>query len=169
MASSHPHDVLIDTVIRVSFAAVILLAAFMLRATWQAAPGAAPCSVQTCLPSGRFITWHDAWDAKRNLQGQVLIVDVRARKRVGSGSLMPAFDAHVPFLEDSAAKDDPGAMTFHTDFALGVDEALRASNLKHDAPVMVLCESRRCGELAAVLLEEHGYSHVFAIVGDVSR
>ena len=168
MHTDHPHDAFIDTVARVSFVAVVALAMFILGASWHAAPAAPPCAVEKCLPSGRYIWWYDAWRAKRELQGQVLVVDIRARNRVGSGSLMPGFDAHVPFLMDAAASEDDAAMMFHDDFAFRVDEALRGMNLRHDAPVMVLCESRRCGELAAILLEEHGYSHVFAITGDVA-
>ena len=125
---------------------------------------ASGCSAPSCLRAGQSIRWYEAWRVKRELQRQALLLDIRSGTRPGSGSLIPRFDAHVAFVEFDGGAIGPGAMRFHAGFPDRVDDIVREVGLRESDPIMVLCDTPYCGELAAVLLQERGYSHVHAIV-----
>ena len=104
------------------------------------------------------VTWHKAASTKRSLGGRVLMLDIR---RAVTSDPDATFDARAPFVDQDA--DDNGQMRFHAGFALQADEALRAAHLTHGTPVFLVCDNSRCGDLAAVLLHEHGYERLFVI------
>jgi hypothetical protein len=68
-------------------------------------------------------------------------------------------DVKAPFVESNG----PSGMTFHTDFANKVDDALRAAGMSHDEPVILLASSVEHSVLAALLLQERGYTAVLVV------
>jgi rhodanese-related sulfurtransferase len=164
----HPHDRMVDAVVSVSFAIALVIMVAMFNVSYSAHAEQIGCASLACVRADQFIPWFEAWRMKREMRRDALLLDIRSRERVGSGSLIPAFDAHVPFMKVKAGvTPEPGTERFHPDFTLGVDTQLRTRHLEHWDPVMLLCDSRRCGELAALLLQEHGYSRVLVVVDDV--
>lgn len=107
------------------------------------------------LPVGSHVTWRKAAGIKRALGGRVLVLDIRRRATSAADTV---FDARVPFVDQEA--EQVGLMTFHVEFALQADDALRAAHLTHSSPVYLVCDDRRCGDLAAALLHEHGYERL---------
>ena len=118
----------------------------------------APAHGADRVPVADHFTWRKAASTKRSLGGRVLVLDIR---RNATASPATAFDAHVPFVDQEA--DENGQMTFHTDFTMKADDALRAAHLKHSSPVFLVCDDSRCGDLAAALLHEHGYERLYVV------
>ena len=123
----------------------------------------AGCASSNCLRPEQILNWYDAWRMKRDMQRGALLLDIRSAVRTGSGSLIPQFDRRVPFVEHDGGAAGPGTMRFHADFTTRVDEALRAQGLRTSDPVLLQCETPYCGELAALLLQEYGYTRVFVV------
>ena len=114
------------------------------------------CDNSTCVSPRQLVTASDARALKRRLGGHALVVDI------GSTTEGAAFgsDVKAPFVESSA----PSGMTFRTDFADKVDDALRATRMGHDEPVILLAPSLEQSVLAALLLQERGYTAVLVVL-----
>lgn len=113
------------------------------------------CDNSTCVSPRQLLTASDARALKRRLGGHALVVDL------GSTTEGAAFgsDVKAPFVESTA----PSGMMFRTDFADKVDDALRASGMSHDEPVILLAPSLEQSVLAALLLQERGYTAVLVV------
>jgi rhodanese-related sulfurtransferase len=124
------------------------------------------CASPDCLATRQLITVQEAWRIKRQLRARALLVDIRSAAE-SSTSLPLASDAQVPFME--AVADSAGAqgttprMEFRIDFGHNVDEALRAAQMRHEDPVILMSQSRERAVLAALLLQERGYSRVLVM------
>jgi rhodanese-related sulfurtransferase len=124
------------------------------------------CRSSACLTPAQFLTSDQAAWMKR--QTAVLVVDIRAPTEPANAFPRLESDAHVVFMQRgtvsaaNAIARSPG-MEIRMDFGTNVDDALRAARLKHDAPVMLVSQSMERSMLAALLLQERGYSRVFIV------
>ena len=100
---------------------------------------------------------------KRRLGAHALLVDIRSPGERGR-RLPVACDVEAPFLESVTAS----GMQFHADFAERVDEGLREVHMGHDEPVIIVSASVERAVLAALLLQERGYTGVL-VMYDWSR
>jgi rhodanese-related sulfurtransferase len=115
------------------------------------------CRSADCLGPWQVVTMDEGLRMKRQFGERAMLVDVRSNSAAVRGSLIPT-DTHVAFVR----RESP--VEFQVDFMTNVDEALRARHLAHDAPVIVYAGSREYGILAALLLQEHGYSKIYVAV-----
>ena len=128
----------------------------------------ADCSSISCVSPRQLITPKEAWRMKRESGGRLLLVDIRARSELASAGMPIGGDVQVPFMKaGSNGASRAGAtapeVEFRTDFASSLDEALLAAQLRHTDPVVLMSPSRERAVLAALLLQEHGYSRIFVM------
>lgn len=113
------------------------------------------CDNAACISPRQLVSATDARALKRRLGGHALVVDTGSTTEgVAFGS-----DVKAPFVESAV----PSAMTFRMDFADKVDDALRAAGMGHDEPVILLSPSIEHSVLAALLLQERGYTAVLVV------
>ena len=159
-------------------AALILLAVIMfVAAVWPDSREsesawkrhvAVNCRSADCLSPAQVLTPQRAGWMKRELGDRVLVVDIGTPGEPRKNAHRVSIDAYVPFMEPASASrssdiaDSPG-LTFRTDFCRSVDEALRAGRLRHGEPVILLSPSMERTMLAALLLQEYGYSNILVI------
>jgi rhodanese-related sulfurtransferase len=122
------------------------------------------CASTACLRPDQLVTWYTARRMKGESMRDLLLLDARSAGRVEPGLLVHAFDAHVPFVEFNGGDAGPGAMRFHADFTNRVDDIVRQRGMRASDRIIVLCDTAYCGSLAALLLQEHGYSELLVIV-----
>ena len=125
------------------------------------------CESPTCLATRQFIAAKDAWRMKRQLGNRALLVDIRASAEARA-RLAPDGDVHVPFMEPMAASAAGNGATgermeFRIDFGPNVDEALRAAHMGHDDHVILMSPSPERAVLAALLLQERGYTRILVM------
>ncbi len=110
------------------------------------------CASAECVSPRQLIAAADARALKRRLGAHALVVDTAPE----TGGTAFGSDVKAPFVESNG----PSGMTFHADFANLVDDALRAAGMGHDEPVILLASSVEHSVLAALLLQERGYTAV---------
>jgi rhodanese-related sulfurtransferase len=118
----------------------------------------AQCDSRDCVSPRQLVTLSEADLMKRRLGSHALVVDIRSEGEVTPGLSMGA-DVLAPFLDRSGV---PG-MDFRIDFADKVDDALRAARMGHDEPVILVSPSVERSVLAALLLQERGYSGILVL------
>ena len=116
------------------------------------------CKSAACLSPAQLISPSEALRTKRRLGSHALLVDIRAKAEAPAGLAMGS-DAQIPFMEPVGTS----GMEFSIDFGEKVDEALRASHMGHDEPVVIMSPSTERSVLAALLLQERGYSGVLVM------
>jgi len=114
------------------------------------------CASTECVSPRQLIGAADARALKRRLAAHALVVDI-ASETAGTAF---GSDVKAPFVESRG----PNGMTFHADFADKVDDALRAARMGHDEPVILLAPSLEQSVLAALLLQERGYTAVLVVL-----
>lgn len=119
---------------------------------------AANCRSANCLSPMQILTPERAAWMKRELGGRVLVVDIGMPGEPPKTAPRVHVDAYVPFTE-TVFPD----VLFRIDFCGNVDEVLRAAGLRHDQPVILVSPSMERTMLAALLLQEHGYSNILAM------
>ena len=158
-------------------AALIVLAVVLFLATsWPEARASeaawkrhvvANCRSAECLSPMQVITPERAFWMKRELGARVLVVDIGAPAEPKKNGRKVPVDTYAPFAEaafpGSNGLADSAELTFRIDFCRNVDEALRAARLGHGEPVVLLSPSMERSMLAALLLQEHGYSHILVM------
>jgi rhodanese-related sulfurtransferase len=120
----------------------------------------AHCESPECLSPRQVISANEARRAKRRWAGHTLIVDIRSPDEMADGTA-PASDVHVPFMEPSRVKGAP--MDFRIDFGNNVDNALRSAHMWHDEPVILVSPSPERSVMAALLLQERGYTRILVV------
>jgi rhodanese-related sulfurtransferase len=135
----------------------------------RAAPsGTVNCHSADCLAPRQIVSPREAWRMRRLSHDHALLVDVRGPAETFYNGMPLGVDAQIPFTEPAvpfawnAAEDGP-QMEFRTDFRWRMDEVLRAKHVRHDEPVILLCRTGERAVLAALLLQEHGYSNVYIV------
>ena len=113
------------------------------------------CHARSCVAPDQLIGAADARSLKHRLGAHVLLVDISSTG--GPTALMP--DVHAPFVESA----DASGMQFRIHFGDEVDDALRAARMTHDEPVIVMAPSVELSVLAALFLQERGYSDIRVI------
>lgn len=184
MATNYPfgldreeHDFATRWASSILLAALVVLAVVLfLAAAWPGARASeaawmrhvvANCRSQECLSPAQVLSADYARAMKRELGNRVLVVDIGTPGEPQKNARMPV-DAYVPFMEPGSAWDSSAAatsteLTFRIDFCTNVDDALRAAHLRHEQPVILLSPSMERTMLAALLLQEHGYSYVLVM------
>ena len=126
------------------------------------------CRSPICLSPAQIVTAEQAGWMKRQLGGRVLIVDIGTRTERASTIAAAPADAFIPAMEavkpsaSNPIAETPG-MAFRVEFGNQVDDALRAAGLEHDQPVVLMSPSMERSVLAALLLQERGYSRILVI------
>lgn len=113
------------------------------------------CESASCVSTRQLIGTREALAIKRRFGGYALLVDIRSAAD-RAVPLPLSFDLEAPFVQASG----PGGMEFRLDFAEKVDNAMRAARMGPDDPIVVLSPTPEHGVLAALLLQERGYSGV---------
>jgi hypothetical protein len=116
-----------------------------------------------CLSPRQIVGTSEAVLMKRRLGPHALLVDVRSPGERGP-HLSIESDVNAPFMESYGAS----GMQFRIDFGDRVDTALRAARMTHDEPVIIMAPAIDRGVLAALMLQERGYSGVL-VMYDWSR
>ena len=116
------------------------------------------CHSSACLSPRQLVTGAEARQMKRRLGSHALIVDTRAPGS-GAGRFGPGVDARAPFIE----KVTPLGPEFRVDFGHRMDEAMRDARMAFDDPVLVTAPSLEHSVLAALFLQERGYSNVLVV------
>ena len=122
------------------------------------------CKTADCVSPRQVITLSDALRMKRRLAGHVLLVDIRAKAESDAGFSM-ASDLQAPFME----RVNASGMEFRIDFGDKVDHALRAAHMAHDDHVILMSPSTERSVLAALLLQERGYTGVLVVADNSTR
>jgi rhodanese-related sulfurtransferase len=126
------------------------------------------CTPGPCLAPSQLITATQAWRMKLDPNEDALFIDIRGRAEAYYRGTPASIDAQVPFLQPTPGFDwnaglQEPELEFRNDFAGNVDEALRAAHLRHTDPVVLLCGSGDRAPVAALLLQEYGYSQVYVV------
>jgi hypothetical protein len=119
-------------------------------------PGVAEtCASADCVSPRQLIAAADARALKHRLGAHALVVDIAPE----AGGTAFGSDVKAPFVESNG----PSGMSFHADFANRVDDALRTAGMTHDEPVILIASAVEHSVLAALLLQERGYSAVLVV------
>ena len=110
------------------------------------------CRGPECLAPRQFVTQTQAVWSQRN--GPVLVVDIRERTEPPANYGDLRIDATIPLMENGE---------FRIPFGHEVDEALRAARVRHQQPVILVSPSVGRSILAALLLQERGYSRILIL------
>jgi rhodanese-related sulfurtransferase len=156
----HPKPVTLFVVIAIGVALVLaFVAAMSARGSPEPAVRglSAQCESRDCVSPRQIITLSEAELMKRRLGSHALVVDMRSDGEVAA-RLSTGADVRAPFIERAAP-----ALEFRLDFADKVDEALRTAGMKHDEPVILVSPSLERSVLAALLLQERGYSGILVL------
>jgi hypothetical protein len=123
------------------------------------------CDSPSCVSPRQVLTTDEARQMKRYLGDHALLVDIRGAADAPAGLALGS-DLRVPFMEPVVASI-PGSgandsqMEFRIDFAPNVDEALRAAHMRHGQPVILMSPFTERAVLAALLLQERGYTRIY--------
>jgi hypothetical protein len=116
------------------------------------------CDSRDCVAPHQLITSAEALRLKRLLSDSALLVDIRAAAEAPAALALRG-DVRAPFMQPAGES----GMEFRADFGHNVDEALRAAGMRHDEPVILMSPSVERAVLAALLLQERGYSSVLVV------
>jgi hypothetical protein len=125
----------------------------------------ADCDAPSCVSTRQVVTTDEALQMKRYLGDRALLVDIRGAADAPAGLALDS-DVRVPFMEPVVASI-PGSgaidsqMEFRIDFGPNVDEALRAAHMRHGQPVILMSPFTERAVLAALLLQERGYTKIY--------
>lgn len=123
------------------------------------------CDSPSCLSTRQIVTTDEALQMKRYLGANALLVDIRSSAEASTG-LGLGSDARVPFVAPVVASNagdgaSDSQMEFRIDFGPNVDEALRAAHMRHGQPVILMSPFTERAVLAALLLQERGYTKIY--------
>ena len=110
------------------------------------------CHERSCVAPDQLMSAASARSLKHHLGAHALLLDISSTG--GPTALTP--DVRAPFVESV----DASGMQFRIGFGDDVDNALRAARMTYDEPVIVMAPSVELGVLAALFLQERGYSDV---------
>jgi len=128
----------------------------------------AECDSSACLTPRQLIRSDEAERMKRYFGDRALFIDIRGRGEAPASRRGIVVDATVAFMDGAPViAANPGVEIphpeFRIDFTYNVDEILRARHGRHDDPLIVIAPTVGRAVLAALLLQEHGYSKVFVV------
>ena len=128
----------------------------------------ANCRSAECISPLQVLTPNRAGWMKREMGGLALVVDIATPGETQRNAWRVPVDAYVPFMEPgsvsgSNALVDSPEMTFRLDFSERMDEAMRGAHLGYDRPVILVSPSMERSLLAALLLQEHGFTNILVM------
>jgi len=157
----HPARAIPYVLVALLIAFLFTLAAAMAERTEHATRShgvAERCDSPDCVSRRQLITSAEALRLKRLLANHALLVDIRAGSEAPASTALRS-DVQATFMQPTAES----GMEFRTDFGNNVDEAVRAAGMRHDETVILMSPSTERGVLAALLLQERGYSSILVI------
>lgn len=116
------------------------------------------CDSPSCVSPRQLIGASEALLMKRRLGTHALLVDVGSLQETPP-LIAIASDLHAPFMEPTHGL----GVEFRLDFAEKVDEALRNAHMGPDEPIILMSPSVERSVLAALLLQERGYTGVLVM------
>jgi len=128
----------------------------------------ANCRTAECISPLQVLTPDRAGWMKREMGGLALVVDIATPGEPQKDAWRVPIDTYVPFMEPgrssgwSVIADSP-EMVFRTDFCARMDEVMRSAHLAYDRPVILVSPSMERSLLAALLLQEHGFTNVLVM------
>ena len=111
------------------------------------------CHSSECLSPRQFVNSHHATWMRRDTKALVVDIGESTEPAATRGGMQA--DARIPFTEQGE---------FRIPFGNEVDDALRGAGLKHEQPVLLVSPSTERSILAALLLQERGYSRILVVV-----
>ena len=149
--------------------AVIVALMFAFALAFREEPGADPqirgvwadCDSSVCVSPRQLVPASDVPLMKRRLGNHALVVDIRSAAEA-PGRFTTGADQRIPFMETTGAS----GMEFRIDFANNMDDAMRSAHMGFNEPVILTSPSVERTVLAALLLQERGYSGI-RVVRDV--
>ena len=126
------------------------------------------CHPGPCLDAAQFITARQAWQMKRSLGDDMLLVDIRGRAEAFFARMPSGADAQVAFMEPvpqlawNVAAQEP-ELEIRLDFVHKLDEVMRALRIPYDRPVVLMSPAPGQAVVAALLLQENGFSRVYVV------
>lgn len=165
----HPRTAMRFVIVVSLFALLFTLAASLPGRTARqpSMPGVTEaCESPACLSPRQLITAREARYIK-GLAHHALLVDIRAPAEAPARLALDS-DAHVPFMEPAAATaagngGRDAQMEFRLDFGPNVDQVLRDAHMRHDDPVILMSPVPERAVLAALLLQERGYTRILVL------
>jgi rhodanese-related sulfurtransferase len=96
------------------------------------------------------------------------VVDIATPGEPQKDAWRVPIDTYVPFMEPGGASGwnviaDSPEMVFRTDFCARMDEVMRSAHLAYDRPVILVSPSMERSLLAALLLQEHGFTNILVM------
>lgn len=128
----------------------------------------ANCRTAECISPLQVLTPHRAGWMKREMGGLALVVDIATPGEPQKDAWRLPIDAYVPFMEPGSATGwnaipDSPEMAFRTDFCTRMDDVMRSAHLAYDRPVILVSPSMERSLLAALLLQEHGFTNILVM------
>lgn len=122
-------------------------------------------------PYHLYLDPHEAYRMKSASPDQVLFIDVRTPAEIHYTGIADPIDANIPYQFDSMEwreRADGVHGTFakvgNPDFAVAVENALRARGLDRSSPVIIMCTSGSRAPRAAEALHDAGFATVYTQV-----
>lgn len=115
-----------------------------------------------------YLTPQEAFNMKKHLANEVLLVDIRARSELKYVGSTPMIDANIPyrFVNPDYSWSDNSA-TYRTvkneHFIQDLKQLLQQRNHDITAPVILMCTSGTKAPKAAELMQEAGFETVYTI------
>ena len=128
----------------------------------------ANCRTPECVSPLQVLTPNRAGWMKREMGGLALVVDIATPGEPAKDAWRVPIDAYVPFMEPGAVSGanpvaDSPEMVFRPDFCARMDEVMRSAHLAYDRPVILVSPSMERSLLAALLLQEHGFTNILVM------
>jgi hypothetical protein len=111
------------------------------------------CHSSECLSPRQFVSSNQAMWMRRDTRALVVDIGEAIEPSATRAGVRP--DARIPFTEHGE---------FRIPFGNEVDDALRGAGLGHEQPVLLVSRSAELSILAALLLQERGYSRILVVV-----
>ena len=127
----------------------------------------ARCRSPECISPLQVLTPDRAGWMKREMGGLALVIDIATPGEPQRDAWRVPIDAYVPFMEPGVSgwNVDPESpeMVFRPDFCTRMDEVMRSTHLAYDRPVILVSPSMERTLLAALLLQEHGFTNILVM------
>ena len=125
-----------------------------------------PSKKQT--PQGKYLTAKEAYKTVKREGRDVLFIDVRTRAEAEFVGMTNMVDANIPYMVQDIdswnEKKQKFNMEPNSNFAVVVDDTIKAKNLNKDSKIIVMCRSGSRSAKAANLLDKLGYQNVYTVI-----
>lgn len=120
-------------------------------------------------PFELYLTAKEAYDMKIANPNTMLLLDVRNQAEIHYTGIPDTVDANIPYRFDSSEwklKKNGKFGTFklpkNSDFAVAVENVLKAKKLTKDSPVIIMCATGSRAPFAVKILFDAGFKKVYS-------